>query len=153
MPAKRLSKSMPYEPDFDVDFTRGKVGEELVGTFLQALEGGTIEVKTDYRVTETGNVYVETWQYKRPGATDKKQSGINTTKADYWVFASPNGEGFICIATEALRRLIRDTNPREVKQPISGQNTNASIGRVVPVKDILKQLALYKIELEEDRPR
>lgn len=140
---------MTYEPDFDIDFTRGKVGENLVGSFLEALEGGTIEVKTDYRVTETGNVYVETWQYRLPGATDKKPSGINTTKADYWVFASPTGDGFICIATTALRRLLRDTNPREVRQPVSGQNTNASIGRVVPVRDILRAIDLYKGEGEK----
>lgn len=137
---------MSYEPDFDLDFSRGQVGENLVGGFLQSLEGGTIEVKTDYRISETGNVYVETWQYKRPGATDKKQSGINTTKADYWVFASPRGEGFICIATDTLKRLIRETNPREVSQPISGEVTNASIGRIVPVKTILRYIELFEGE-------
>ena len=138
--------SMSYEPDFDLDFTRGQVGENLVGSFLQALEGGTIEVKTDYRIGETGNVYVETWQYRRPCATDKKQSGINTTKADYWVFASPKGEGFICITTAALKQLIRETNPREVRQPISGEVTNASIGRIVPIKTILRYIELYEGE-------
>lgn len=135
---------MEYEPDFDLDFTRGQVGENLAGSFLQALEGGTIEVKTDYRIAETGNVYVETWQYRLPGATDKKQSGINTTKADYWVFASPQGAGFICITTEALKSLIRDTNPREVRQSISGQATNASIGRIVPVETLLRAIGMYK---------
>lgn len=135
---------MEYEPDFDLDFTRGRVGENLVGTFLQSLEGGTIEVKTDYRVAETGNVYVETWQYRLAGATDKRQSGINTTKADYWVFASPQGNGFICISTEALKSVIRDTNPREVRQPLSGQATNASIGRIVPVETLLRAIELYK---------
>lgn len=52
-----------YQPDFDVDFRRGKVGEDLVGTFLEQLAGSTIEVKTDYRADMTGNVYVETWQH------------------------------------------------------------------------------------------
>lgn len=49
-----------YEPKFAVDFTRGRVGEELVETFLADLQGKKIEVKTDYRINETGNVYVET---------------------------------------------------------------------------------------------
>jgi hypothetical protein len=137
---------MTYEPDFDLDFTRGQVGEKLVGSFLESLEGGTIEVKTDYRIAETGNVYVETWQYRLPGAVDKKQSGINTTKADYWVFASPQANGFICIATEALRSLLRDTNPREVRQPVSGVNTNASIGRLVPITSLLRAIEMYKGE-------
>jgi hypothetical protein len=137
---------MTYEPAFDLDFSRGQVGEKLTGTFLQALEGSRIEVKTDYRVWETGNVYVETWQYRLAGAIDKKPSGINTTTADYWVFASPTGRGFICIETDELKRIIRETNPREVKQPISNPESNASIGRIVPIKDILQAIQLYRGE-------
>lgn len=135
---------MTYQPDFDLDFKRGMVGENLVGTFLQALEGGTIEVKTDYRIAETGNVYVETWQYRLPDESDIKQSGINTTKADFWVFASPSGEGFICISTEALKNAIRDHEPREVRQPLSSQATNASKGRLLPILTLLKSIGLYK---------
>lgn len=135
---------MTYQPDFDLDFKRGMVGENLVGTFLQALEGGTIEVKTDYRIAETGNVYVETWQYRLPDESDIKQSGINTTEADFWVFASPSGEGFICISTEALKNAIRDHEPREVRQPLSSQATNASKGRLLPILTLLKSIGLYK---------
>ena len=135
---------MTYQPDFDIDFKRGMVGENLVGTFLQALEGGTIEVKTDYRIGETGNVYVETWQYRKPDESDIKQSGINTTKADYWVFASPSGEGFICIATTALKKALRDHETREVRQPYSSQATNASKGRLLPVQTLLRAIGLYK---------
>lgn len=135
---------MTYQPDFDLDFKRGMVGENLVGTFLQALEGGTIEVKTDYRIAETGNVYVETWQYRLPDESDIKQSGINTTKADFWVFASPSGEGFICITTEALKNAIRSHEPREVRQPLASQATNASKGRLLPVLTLLKSIGLYK---------
>lgn len=135
---------MTYQPDFDLDFKRGMVGENLVGTFLQALEDGTIEVKTDYRIAETGNVYVETWQYRLPDESDIKQSGINTTKADFWVFASPSGEGFICISTEALKNAIRDHEPREVRQPLSSQATNASKGRLLPILTLLKSIGLYK---------
>lgn len=133
-----------YEPAFDVDFRRGEVGEKLTHTFLKALEGSRIEVKTDYRVTETGNVYVETWQYRKPDAVDKKLSGINTTEAEYWVFAGPGGKGFICIETDTLKELMREIEPPEVRQPISNPETNASIGRIVPVKEILRKIGLYK---------
>lgn len=135
---------MSYEPHFDLDFSRGKVGEDLVGTFLQALEGSRIEVKTDYRVMETGNVYIETWQYHKEDASDKKPSGINVTTAEYWVFASPVGAGFICISTKALKELIKETNPREVRQPKINENTNASIGRILPIADIMRKVELYK---------
>jgi hypothetical protein len=135
-----------YEPRFDFDYARGKVGENLVGSFLEALQGGTIEVKTDYRVTETGNVYVETKQYKQPDKSDIKLSGINTTEADYWCFASPDGTGFIMVKTETLKQVIRNTKPREVSQPKFSALTSASTGRIVSIVEILKAIKLYKVE-------
>jgi hypothetical protein len=131
------------EPDFDIDFTRGKVGEDLVNTFLADLEGKTIEVKTDYRVTETGNVYIETWQYHKEDASDKKQSGINITKADYYCFASPDATGFIMIKTDSLKEVIKDTNAVEVRQSRINAKTNASFGRLVKVADIMKKIGLW----------
>lgn len=132
------------EPHFDIDFARGKVGEDLAETFLADLQGKKIEVKTDYRVSETGNVYVETWQYHQPDASDKKQSGINITHSDYYCFASPDASGFIMIKTEALKEVIRETQPKEVRQSRINARTNASIGRLVKVSDIMKKLRLWR---------
>jgi hypothetical protein len=132
------------EPHFDIDFARGKVGEDLVATFLADLQGKKIEVKTDYRVSETGNLYIETWQYSEPDASDKRPSGINITQSDYFCFASPTGQGFIMITTEALRGVLRQSNPPETRQPKINAHTNASIGRLVRVSDILSQLGLWK---------
>lgn len=130
------------EPHFDIDFTRGKVGEDLVNTVLAKLQGKKIEVKTDYRIPETGNVYIETWQYHKPDESDIKQSGINVTQAEYWCIASPTGRGFLMIETEALKEVIRETNAREVRQSRINANTNASKGRLVRMKDIMKKLEL-----------
>lgn len=132
------------QPHFDFDFARGKVGEDLVETFLADLQGKKIEVKTDHRVHETGNVYVETWQYHKEDASDKKRSGINITEAEYFCFASPAGLGFIMVKTDALKDVIRETNARETRQPIINNNTNASIGRLVKVSDILKKIRLWR---------
>jgi hypothetical protein len=133
-----------YEPRFDVDFTRGRIGEELVETFLADLIGKKIEVKTDYRVNETGNVYVETWQYSQSDASDKKQSGINVSQAEYYCFGSPLGEGFVMIKTSVLKQFIRQTDPRETRQPISSKETKASIGRLIPLADLLASIGLAK---------
>ncbi len=135
-----------YEPRFDVDFTRGRIGEELVETFLADLIGKKIEVKTDYRVNETGNVYVETWQYSEPDASDKKQSGINVSEAEYYCFGSPLGEGFVMIKTSVLKQFISNTNPRETRQPISSKATKASIGRLIPLADLLASIGLARKE-------
>ena len=135
-----------YEPRFDVDFTRGRVGEELVETFLADLAGNKVEVKTDYRVNETGNVYVETWQYSEPDASDKKQSGINVSEAEYYCFGSPTGDGFVMVKTSVLKEFIRNTNPREARQPISTDETNASIGRLIPLAELLASIGLARKE-------
>jgi hypothetical protein len=135
---------MTYQPDFDIDNRRGKVGEDLLGTFVEALAKGTIEVKTDYGTQRTGNVYVETWQYRNQDESDKRQSGINTTKADFWAFASPDGTGFVCIQTQALKDLIKELNPPEARQPISGPTTMASIGRLIKMSDLLERIKLKR---------
>ena len=127
----------------DLLMERGKVGESLLSTFLSDLEDGAkFEVKTDDLAHKTGNFYIETWQYGREDESDKKKSGINTTKADWWVFAGPSGNGFIAIRTQDLKDLMTETNPRETRQPKINANTNASIGRLVPVKDIIKKAGL-----------
>ena len=135
-----------YEPRFDVDFTRGRVGEELLETFLADLAGKKVEVKTDYRVNETGNVYVETWQYSKPDASDKLQSGINVSEADYYCFGSPTGDGFVMVKTSVLKQFISNTNPREARQPISTDKTNASIGRLIPLAELLASIGLARKE-------
>jgi hypothetical protein len=135
-----------YEPRFDVDFTRGRVGEELVETFLADLAGKKIEVKTDYRIGETGNVYVETWQYSKDDASDKYQSGINVSQAEYYCFGSPTGDGFVMVKTSVLKEFISKTQPREARQPIASKETKASIGRLVPLADLLCSIGLSRKE-------
>lgn len=125
-----------FNPHFDVDFARGQVGENLVSD----LAGMTVEVKTDYRAWDTGNFYIETWQYRAANMSDKRMSGINVTTADYWCFAGPAGRGLIFIKTEDLKQIIRDTNPREVHQPIANDHSNASIGRLVRVSDVMQKI-------------
>jgi hypothetical protein len=135
-----------YEPRFDVDFTRGRVGEELVETFLADLQGKKIEVKTDYRIRETGNVYIETWQYSKDDASDRYQSGINVSEAEYYCFGSPNEGGFIMVKTSVLKEFISNTQPREARQPIASKETKASIGRLVPLADLLASIGLARKE-------
>jgi hypothetical protein len=122
-----------YEPKFDIDFQRGMVGEDIHKEFLV----GKHEVKTDYLTAKTGNFYIETRQYNQ---NMECLSGINVTESDFWVQASPNGIGGIYIKTEALKELMTDTNPRETRQPIHNEGTNASIGRLVPMAEVLRVL-------------
>ena len=125
-----------YQPHFDIDYARGQIGEKLVGTFLEALSGSKIEVKTDYRVLETGNVYVEIYQQNLGG--EWKPSGLNITEADWFVFAGPSGKGFVAIDRAELMKLVIPA-PR-ANQPIKSSNTNASRGALVKIDEIIKAI-------------
>jgi hypothetical protein len=125
--------SKAFEPHFDIDFQRGKVGEDSHELFLY----GKHEVKTDYKTAETGNFYVETRQYNE---NMEALSGINVTESDYWVWASPTGDGAIYIKTDALKTMLTDTDYRQTRQPVINDHTNATVGRLVPLADVLRHL-------------
>jgi hypothetical protein len=76
--------------DFDLDLRFGQAGEQTVSNLL-TIE--TVEVKTDRRWKETGNVYIETYFYSL-AAKDYVPSGINISKATHWAF---NLEGTVLV--------------------------------------------------------
>lgn len=122
-----------YEPRFDLDYQRGLIGEKLVGTFLEALSGSRIEVKTDHRVLETGNVFVETHQ--QVFGQDWKPSGINVSTAEFYCFAGPSSNGFVTIKTSLLKELA-GASPRANVNSRSTESS-AARGRIVRMSDIL----------------
>lgn len=123
-----------YAPDFDLDYRRGMVGESLVGTFLEAVGGSTLEVKTDYRAHETGNLYIETNQKLDNGQWVK--SGISISKANFYCFAGPTGEGFLTIPTAQLKQILKDTG-RFVHMDRSSVSSRDTIGFLIKVEDVI----------------
>ena len=87
--------------DFDLDFSKGKEGEDLVE---QTLLSGTIEVKTDLKWQKTGNLYVETECYYQT-SQQWEPSGLSVTKADYWAFVL-NGL-ILILPTEDLKLIVK----------------------------------------------
>ena len=129
--------STGYNPDFDLDLRAGALGEHLVGTFWEDLQrAGTVEVKVDRGAWKTGNHYVETAQSS--DGVNYRPSGINTTKAVWWVVASPSDFGFVCVRTDVLKRLCVDA--RQAEQPIRDGKTNASKGRLVRMEDLVREM-------------
>ena len=137
----KVTRSEGYAPDFDIDVKRGEVGEELTASILNEID--TVEVKTDYRANETGNVYIECYSYRRGDRKDLKRSGISTTKANWWAFASPTGNGLVFISVKDLKNLVHDNYTRfKVTQPMVSEKTAASIGVALPMKMILERIGL-----------
>lgn len=101
--------------DFKADLAYGEEGERLVSSFLDAIQSGSFEVKSDrYR---NGRMVVETNQNPR-GQRDSGgnqiwvPSGINVTTAQWWVYIySPTG-AFVVIEVARLKRYLRKNSNR-----------------------------------------
>ena len=89
-------------PNFARDLAHGKEGEAIVQQFLDCLHEGSFEVKYDrYR---NGRMVVETEQ--NPRDTGWKPSGINVTKAKWWVYMfSPTS--FVMVSVPRLKKYIK----------------------------------------------
>ena len=101
-----------YNPHYDIrprnlsfvaDLQIGEQAENTFVEFLQLLATGDVEVKYDrYR---NGRMFVETEQCPR-GHCTYIQSGINVTRATWWVyFVSPSA--FVVVAVERLKNYLR----------------------------------------------
>lgn len=115
--------------DFDLDFSYGHEGEQLVRDILTG--GLTVEVKRDRRWVETGNIYIESAFYSR-ATHNWVESGIMVTKADRWAFVL---ESLVIIAkTTDIRRAV-DTYGRPISNKIE---PNPSKGFLITVDDLMK---------------
>lgn len=92
---------------FDLDFSFGKAGEQLVSDLLT--EGKRIEVKRDRKWNITGNVYIETdCFFTKSNAW--APSGLSITEAEYWAFVLHHTVLMLPTTTlwEAVRKFGRD---------------------------------------------
>tara|TARA_R110000824_G_scaffold51522_1_gene143680 strand:+ start:202 stop:549 length:348 start_codon:yes stop_codon:yes gene_type:complete len=111
---------MKYNSDFKYDLDLGQLGEKLV---YDILTNKKVEVKTDYQATHTGNVFIE---YASRG----KDSGITTSKADFYCFVTSN-ENITFIEIEKLKNICREyigTN-----KDVKGGDNNTSQGILLPL--------------------
>lgn len=138
-------RAVGNEPRFDRDLERGNVGEDLLELFFDDAENNNMfEVKTDYRINETGNIYVETHKFRKPDQSDAVPSGINVTEAKWWVQASPDGDSMFIIRTDKLRRYIDLVQPPKSAQPRANAHSAASLGVLVSIKGLMKFCKMWK---------
>ena len=132
-----------YEPRFDFDVRRGKVGEDYVGTILEEIASDSIEVKTDYGANKTGNLYVEFEQETQAG--DWVPSGIATSQAAYWAFAF--ADGVIFIKLDRLKEICRDVYNQDRQGNVGyrprNEHSNASRGIKLPVKYLASEMQTF----------
>lgn len=130
-----------YEPRFDIDLARGKVGENKVVDILTALHHGKVEVKTDYGSNYTGNLYIEFEKEDRDG--NWVPSGIATTEADVWAFAF--ADGVIFVETETLKELSREYfRSGHIGQRDGNDRSAGSRGVKMPVHALVDRLRNFR---------
>lgn len=119
--------------EFDFDVKLGEIGEAYHKRFIE----GTHEVKTDLRIIETKNFYIEQRNYDNYKSWP---SGINKTTAQYWVFASANGRAGLTIETDLLREIIDKEDLKSAQQTVYNDQTYASTGVLLPLKTLLQYI-------------
>lgn len=130
-----------YEPRFDIDLARGKVGEDKVVDILGALHSGRVEVKTDYGSNYTGSLYIEYEKEDRQG--NWVPSGIATTEADVWAFAF--NDGVIFVETATLKTLAREYwTLGHIGERAGNENSAGSRGVKMPVHALVDRLRNFR---------
>lgn len=115
---------MEYNSDFRYDLKVGQLHEKFLAELLQSK---TIEVKRDFRASQTGRVFVEFF-------CRGKLSGISKTEADFWCFVLDN-DSLIILPTEKLRGLVVEA--KKEGRVVSGGDSNLSQGALVRIKDLV----------------
>lgn len=117
--------------DFDLDLAVGHQGEALVEQLLTG--GATVEVKTDLKWKETGNLYIETvcWSHNNE---NWYLSGLSSTKASYWAFVLEGAT--LLVPTEVLKQVVT-ARGRAITCNVP---PNPSKGYLIKVEDITNYL-------------
>ena len=118
---------MEFNSDFKYDLSFGVEGESWFKELFEC-ELGTIEVKTDRKANETGNIYIEFQSRGKP-------SGIATSQSDYWVYKT-NDFAFI-FETEKLKAKIKLLYKQGKATIKKGGDNNTSVGLLISIKDLL----------------
>jgi predicted DNA-binding transcriptional regulator AlpA len=132
------------EPRFDIDFIRSKEGVKAHNLFLETTQNpdleGKHEVKTDYISQKTGNLYIEYAQRGLDGVW--RPSGLSVTTSEYWVQMSPTDKAGFWVDHQLLKDFIKANDFRVAEQPICTEDTNASVGILVPFIALLQHLEM-----------
>lgn len=146
---------MPYNPKFDLpsrsfdfgaDLAFGENSEDSVRQFYENVIQGSAEVKSDrYR---NGRMVVETQQNPRrqkdsDGRTIWKNSGINVTKAQWWIYIYSLGSAFVIVSVPRLKKYLRN-NPylfnESTKVMFAKESDNPARGFILEPNQVMEML-------------
>ena len=120
---------------FDIDLPFGEKYEDTLSNLLTDNTNNKIEVKTERDIWKsTGNIYIEL-------ACREALSGLSTTQSDWWaIILTFDGaiESISIIPTNLLRKRVKSLiKNNKAEYPVYGGDDDASIGALVPIKELL----------------
>ena len=120
---------------FDIDLPFGEKYEDTLSALLTDNTNNKIEVKTERDIWKTtGNIYIEL-------ACREAFSGLCTTKADWWAtILTLDGaiKGIVILPTNLMKKRVKSLiKNKKAQYPIYGGDDEASIGALVPIKELL----------------
>ena len=119
---------MNFNNDFKFDLEFGQLDGET--WFHGLVTGKKVEVKSDRRTAETGNVYIEYW-------SRGKLSGISTSHADYYVYKVAEDQA-ILISTSQLKQKVKQlVEQGKARMNVKGGDNNTSLGILCKLNDLI----------------
>lgn len=127
--------------DFDLDFSKGLEGENLVAALLNG--GKTVEVKRDMKWHSTGNLYIEVQCKSRAG--NWYNSGLAASKADFYAFVLEGA--VLLVPTDTLKRVAS-----RGKRITCDIEPNPSRGYLITVEQLLEEVknSAYPVRSNQD---
>lgn len=132
--------------DFHTDLKFGKQGEKLVEDFLEQLSDGAFEVKTDrYR---NGRMVVEMMHNPRRRTDENgkpvwKASGLQVTKAKWWVYVYTLDGAFVMVNVDRIKRYFKANPDRFSKKnyiDFARTSSNPSKGFLLQPEDVMDMM-------------
>jgi hypothetical protein len=145
----------PQKIDFKQDLNFGHQGEGLIRGFLESLNDSSFEVKTDRY--QNGRMVIETEQnpYRRKDENGEplwQLSGLNVTKATWWVYVFSLDGGFVAVEVARLKRYLR-LNPykynENTKRTFGGHGDNPTRGYLIMPNEVIDLLTNPKYDTQE----
>jgi hypothetical protein len=123
--------------NFAQDLKYGQLGEKRIRKMLENLVEGSFEVKSDrYR---NGNMAVEMRQNpRREGRWIP--SGLQVTKATWWVYIFSMDGGFVIVSVDRLKRYIETNKDTLETRDFARRSTNPAWGYLLRPENVSELL-------------
>jgi hypothetical protein len=119
---------MNFNNDFKFDLEFGVLDGET--WFHKLVTNKKVEVKSDRRTGETGNVYIEYWSRGKP-------SGISTSQADFYVYKVGEDKAILISTSQLKQRIKQLVEEGKARMNVKGGDNNTSLGILCKLNDLI----------------